>query len=411
MKKIVSIIISITVLLSFAGCKKEEKTMSNEVAQTNVTVTTAQKKSISDIAVYTGEVVASDSAKISAKISGNAKSVNVEVGDYVSEGDVLVVIDDTDYKTQYNQARAMYNQALAQYNSIVNGSSKQTKLQLETALNSAKIEYNNAKTNYENQKVLYESGAISRIAYDSAVTRYENAKINYESAQKNHDLTLNIVLEESKASAKAALESASVQMESAQNLLNNTIVRAPISGYIASRNANKGQMVAQGMEIFSIKSTDMVNVKINVTESVIPYIKVGAKAKITVKAAENKEVEGEVTAVSTVKDAATFMYGVSISIENFDNSLKDGMLADAEITLSESQDALVIPSEAVMEDEKGAKYVYIAQENTAVRKNVTLGIVTDEYSEVKSGILEGDKVIVSGKEYITEKNNAIKIVK
>lgn len=413
MKRLAASALVVAMLIAITGCGKDEKTSapSQELTAVNVSVFEAEEKTIEDTVTYTGEIKASEYTSVSAKASGTAKAVYKEVGDYVSAGDILVQIDDTDYRTQYNQAKAAYDATLAQYNSITNGGAQQTKLQLEAALNSAKIEYNNAKTNYENQKVLYESGAISKSVYDSAVTRYDNAQINYNTAKSNYDLTIGVVLEENKTSAKANLNSASVALEAAGNALGNTIVRAPISGYIASRNVNKGQMVAQGVEIYSIKATDVVEAQINVTESVISSLSAGTKASISVKAADVQDIEGIVTTLSPTKGAQTGMYQIGIRINNFDGILKDGMFADVTLTLSDSADALVIPSEAILEDEDGTKYVYLANENVAERADVTVGIITDEYTEIVSGIAKGDKVVISGQDYLSDKNNKIKVVK
>lgn len=411
MKRIVLLILSVVMMLSFSGCgKKETANVEKQTSAVNVKVEAAKETSISDVAVYTGEVKASASATVSAKASGTAKTVKKEIGDYVEAGEVLATIDDTDYRIQYNQALAAYNQVKAQYNSIINGSSQQTKIQLEATLNAAKIEYNNAEINYNNQKILYENGAVSKSVYDAAVTRFENAKLNLETAQKNYDLTVDVLLDESATSAKASLDSAKVQLEAAQNMLNNTVIKAPISGYIASRNTNVGQIIAQGVEIFSIKSTNTVDVQINVTESVISYIVPGAKATVNVKAAGKGSFDATVTNVGTVKDMQTGMYKVIVEVNEINSLLKDGMFADVEITLSESSEALVISAEAILEDEDGTKYVYVADGNNAKRVDVVTGITTDEKVEIISGISTGDKVIVSGKEYLSDKNTDIRIV-
>lgn len=413
MKRIASSALILAVLLTVTGCGKDKKASAPVQGDTavNVSVFEAATQTIRDTVTYTGEIKASAAASVSAKASGTATAVYKEIGDYVNAGDILLLIDDTDYRTQYNQASAAYEAARAQYNSVTNGGAQQTKLQLEAALNSAKIEYNNATTNYENQKVLYESGAISKSVYDSAVTRYENAQINYNTAKNNYDVTIGVVLEENKTSAKASLNSASVALQAASNALDNTVVRAPISGYIASRNANKGQMVAQGVEIFSIKATDSVEAQINVTESVISNVSVGTKATIGVKAAAAENIEGTVTTLSPTKNVQTGMYQIGITIENSDGALKDGMFADVTLALSESVDALVVPSEAVLEDEDGTKYVYIVNKDTAQRADVQTGIITDEYTEIVKGIAEGDKVVVSGQDYLSEKNSKVKVVK
>lgn len=412
MRKISSALILI-MLLTLSGCSQGEKTSAPAQGDTavNVSVFEVKNQNIEDVVTYTGEIKASAAASISSKASGVAKAIYKEVGDFVNEGDILLVIDDTDYRTQYNQANAAYEAARAQYNSVTNGGAQQTKLQLEAALNSAKIEYNNAKINYENQKVLYDNGAISKSVFDSAVTRYENAQINYDTAKSNYDVTIGVVLEENKTSARANLNSASVALESASNALNNTVVRAPISGYIATRNANKGQMVAAGVEIFSIKSTDSVEAQINVTESIISKVTIGTKATISVKAADEECIEGTVTTMSPTKNAQTGMYYVGITIENPDGKLKDGMFADVKLALNVNENALVVPTEAVLEDADGKKYVYVADKNTAKRENVQTGIITDEYTQILKGVTQGDKVVISGQDYLSEKNNKIKIVK
>ncbi len=412
MKKIIASIVVILASLSLFGCggEKEVSKIQTETA-VNVTVTSPERMTIENTVTYTGEIKASESTSVSSKASGVASAVYKEIGDYVQEGETLLIIDDTDYRTQYNQAQAAYNGAVAQYNSIKNGSTQQTKLQLESALSAAKIEYNNAKTNYDNQKVLYENGAVSKTAYDAAVTRFDNAKLNLDTAQNNYDLTVNVVLEESKANAQAAVNTAKVSMQAAQNALNNTVVKAPISGYIASRNANKGQMVPAGVEVFSIKATQSVEAQINVTEAVISEVAVGTKAVVNVKAADAENIEGTVTNVSPVKNNQTGMYLVCVAVENADGKIKDGMFADIMLTLNDSVDALTVPSEAVLEDKDGTKYVYVASKNEAKRKNIKIGIINDKYTEVISGITQKDKVVVTGKDYLSEVNNKIRIVK
>ena len=426
MKKLLAIFTVIMLAFSLLGCGDEETaTKVQTETAINVSVKSAERKTIENNVTYTGEIKAAESTSVSSKASGITKAVYKEVGDYVTAGDALLQIDDTDYRVQYNQAvsaknqaQAAYNGAVAQYNSITNGTTQQTKMQLESALSAAKIEYNNAKTNYENQKVLYESGAISKAAYDAAVTRLDNAKLNLDTAQNNYNLTVDVVLEESKTNAqaavntaKAALDTANVAVEAAQNALNNTTVKAPISGYIANRNANKGQMVAAGVEVFSIKATQNIEAQINVTEAIIPNVSTGTKAVVSIKSAGVENAEGTVTNVSPVKNAQSGMYPVVISINNEDGVIKDGMFADIQLTLSESVDALVVPSVAVSEDKEGNKFVYVASGDTAVKKVVTVGIITDEYTEIVTGLNENDSVVVSGKEYLSETNNKIRIVK
>ena len=376
-KKILTFIIVAAVILSVSGCGKPDDVPTG-AASTNVTVSEVKTQTIEETATYTGELKAAESTSVSVKVSGVVESVYCEIGDYVSAGDILMQIDKTDYLTQYNQANTAYLSVLSQSKALID---------------SAQIEYNNAKINCDNQKVLYDNGAISKIAYDSAVTRFENAKINLNSAKEQSGLN----------SAKAALDAA-------ENSLGYTTVYAPISGYVSTKNANVGQMASPGVEIFSIKNTATVNAQLNVAESVISKVSVGAKAIVNVKSIETS-VEGVVKIASPTKNLQTGMYNVSITIDNPEDVLKDGMFADITLTLSDAVDALVIPSDAIMEDESGQKYIFLADDGVAVKKEVVTGIITEEYTEILKGVKEGDKVIVSGKEYLSDENSKIKIVK
>ncbi len=377
LKRIAVLLISISMLISLIGCGEKTKKVSGPAA-VNVTVSDVKVQTIEETATYTGELKAAESTSVSAKVSGNIEAVYCEVGDYVNEGDILLQIDNTDYLTQYNQANAAYQSALSQSRTVVSA---------------AQIEYNNAKTNLDNQKVLYDNGAISKLAYDTAVSRFDNAKINLDAAVE-----------------QSGVGSAKAMLDAAQNSLSYTTVKAPISGYISSKNANVGQMASPGFEIFSIKKTDVVNAQINVTESVISKVVIGAKAKISVDSI-GEIIEGNVTVASPTKNAQTGMYHISISIDNPDGILKDGMFADITLTLSDSVDTLVVPSDSILEGVDGKKYVYITDGATAIKTEVSVGIITEEYTEILKGVNEGDKVIVSGKEYLSDENNEVKIVK
>lgn len=375
-KKFLTFILLSAVILSVSGCGKRDD-VPTSATSTNVTVSQVKTQTIEETATYTGELKAAESTSVSVKVSGVVEAVYCEIGDYVNAGDILMQLDKTDYLTQYNQANTAYLSVLSQAKAVID---------------TAQIEFNNAKINCDNQKVLYDNGAISKLAYDTAVTRFENAKINLNSAKEQSGLN----------SAKAALDAA-------ENSLGYTTVYAPISGYISTKNTNVGQMASPGVEIFSIKNTSTVNAQLNVAESVISKVSVGAKAIVNVKSIDTS-VEGVVAIASPTKNPQTGMYNVSISIDNPEDILKDGMFADITLTISDAVDALVIPSDAILEDENGQKYVFVADDGVAVKKEVVTGIITEEYTEILKGVQEGDTVIVSGKEYLSEENSKIKVV-
>lgn len=409
MKKIISVLLVLGVALSFSACgKKDEK--KQEVSATKVTVYETSSGEISSEVSYTGEIKAAEEGYVTPKSAGIIRQIMVDIGDYVNSGDTLAVLDDTDYRLAYNQALASYNSALAQYNSVTNGSIKQSSNQLQTALASAEIEYNNANDNYNRQKALYDAGAISRVALETAETRLKNAEINYNSAKNSYNITINEVNKDSERSAKAAVDSAKAALENAQNSLNNTVITAPVSGYVATNNANIGQMAAQGSPLFVIKSSDTVNAEVSVTETVIPYISVGTEASVSVESAGIENITGMVTEVNTVKDEKTGMYTVRIGIDNNDGKLKIGMFADIVMKTQSVKDAVVIPSDSLILEED-SYYVYVVNGDKAEKRTVKTGVENGDFTQITSGLKNGEKVVVTGKEYLSETNNKVKIVK
>ncbi len=418
-----SICLCLTLGLIVSGCGKSEPTQQADEA-INVTVFEVGEDNINATADYTGQIMGVQSTTVSAIVSGKASGIYVEEGDYVTAGTTLLSVDATTYQLAYNQALAAYNSAVsgkksaeASYNSVTGGSTQQTLAQLESALNAAKLAHDNALDTYNKNKTLFDMGAISQLEFNSYKTAYENAKLNYDTAQTNYNLTKDVVTNESKAvaaagvdSAQAGIQSAKAALDIAANNLKNCTITAPISGYVSAKNVNKGQMVSAGIALFSITDTSSVNIEINVTESVIPLISVGTKATINVSSAELNDLEGTVTIVNPVKNAQTGLYTVKISLPNADGTLKEGMIANLTLITESRNNTLVIPSNALLQSDEDGYYVYTVTDETAEKRPVQTGIESSEFTEILSGINVGDKVVVSGKDYISKNNNKVKIV-
>jgi len=409
MKRIISFLTLVAILLSFGGCSKNEPP-TQATAATNVTVSTAKISDIANELKYTGEVKASSSASVSAGVSGTVNGIYAEIGDYVSKGTVLMTIDSSSYQLSYNQAKAAYNSAVAAYNNIKNGSNAQSQLSMNQNLANAQSAYDSALDNYNRQKSLFDIGAVSQVALDSAKTQLDNAKIALDTVKSSANLNQTVIAPQSEASAQAAVEQATAALNIAADTLAKCTVTAPISGYIASKTVSIGQMASPGIEAFSIKNSEAVDIELNVTESVISKINVGTPAAINIKSASLENLEGEVSVAGEAKNDATGMFTVKVSIPNKDGKIKVGMIADVVITTESIEKTLVIPADAVLQDTDDKYYVYIADKNKAVRKDIELGVMDSENAQILSGLAEGDKVIVEGKDFITEKNNEIKII-
>ena len=409
MRKLISALLIIIMAFTASACGKSENTdAKSEASATNVTAYTAIKKDISQDITYTGELKAGETASVTCMASAKIVNVLAEVGDYVTKGTALATLDTQQLRLQYEQAKAAYNQALASFNSTTGGATEQQKLSLEQSLSSAKIAYNTALDNYNREKSLFDIGATSELSLTNAKNALDNAKLALDTAQKNYDLTISIVTPETSEVAKAAVDSAKAAVALAQTNLNNASVIAPISGYVASRNINKGQVASPGVELFSIKNTSSFNAEISVTESVISSVKVGTPALVSVKSAGLSELLASVSVVNPTKNPQTGLYTVRVTVESVSDSLKEGMFADICLKTEEKEQVICVPLEAIMQENEEF-YVYVISGDTAEKRLVETGISDTEFTEILSGVNENEQIVVSGKEYISENNNQVKI--
>lgn len=422
-KKALALTIAVLMMFCVTSCSKE-KEATQALSSVNVKVSEVKKKTIESTISYTGEIKAASSASVSAKVSGSIKTINAEIGDYVEEGDVLMTIDSTQYAQSYSQALANVEMASAakanadaSYNTVSQGNSEQSRININQSLANAKSQYQTALDNYNRQLSLYEIGAISKVALDSAKTSLDTAKLAYESAQKNAELNTSVIIPQAEQSAKggvnqanASLKQARVALEIASTNLSNCTVTSPISGYITAKNVNIGQMASPGIELFCVKNSDMVDVELNVTEAVISKIDEDTKAQIDIKSAKLKGIKGKVSVVSKAKNDMTGMFTVKVLVPNEDGKIKIGMLADVSLVTDKAKNTLCVENGAVI-SKNGKNYVYVAKDGKAISKEIKIGITDGNNTEILSGLKKGDKVITDGKEFLSDKNNSIRIVK
>lgn len=305
--------------------------------------------------------------------------------------------------TVSSQRQTSYNAA---YSQMVNAEENLRKARINerTAYDAASSQLLQAEENLRSVRL------SASTAYTNAKNTLDNAANSLAAARENIGLT-DISNKSNMETAAASLENAKNSLKTATENLNNSKIRAISSGYVSSKTAVVGQMAAAGAELFTTKSTDKLMAEIEVTESVIPFITQGTKAVVSVSSADMDHIDGIVTTVNPTKNEKTGMYTVQVDINNTDGKLNTGMFADVKLALQESDNALTIPNTAIIQEGE-EYYVYtVSPDGTnAQKQTIAVGIESDEYSEVISGIKPGDRVVVTGQSYITDDNTAVNIV-
>ena len=210
-------------------------------------------------------------------------------------------------------------------------------------------------------------------------------------------------LTESIQSASESLRSAEISMQNLQDAMNNYTVTAPISGTIIEKDAKVGDAVKAGDTLCIVYDLSYLEMNINVDELQISSISVGQKVQITADAVPDKTYVGTVTRVSMkgASNGGTTTYPVSIRIDDTDG-LRPGMNDNAEIVVAKADNALVVPNAAVVR----GSYVLVTKDSPSaanadtameapegfVYVPVKTGVSDDDYTQIVSGIQEGDTI-------------------
>ena len=210
-------------------------------------------------------------------------------------------------------------------------------------------------------------------------------------------------LTESIQSASESLRSAEISMQNLQDAMNNYTITAPISGTIIEKDAKVGDAVKAGDTLCIVYDLSYLEMGINVDELQISSITVGQKVQISADAVPDKTYVGTVTRVSMkgTSNSGTTTYPVTIRIDDTDG-LRPGMNANAEIVVAEAKNALVVPNAAVMR----GSYVLVTKDSpSAANADTTMeapegfvyvpvktGVSDDDYTQIVSGIQEGDTI-------------------
>jgi len=260
---------------------------------------------------------------INSKIAGTIDQILVEEGQEVKKGDTLIIISSETIEAKKQQAEAATAAAEAQYRKALNGARSGEIAQ-------AKAAYELAEKTYQRMKTLYEQEAISANTYDQALAQYKAAKETYEMAVQG-------AREEDKAAAEALFEQAKAAIEEVQTYLDDTVIKAPIDGTVTALNVHIGELVSSGMPLATLTSNEKPYVEINVKETDLVMVQLGASVEMTMSAYPDEIFRGKIVNVNQKPDFATkratndngefdvLSYGVKIELEPTDKKLYPGM--------------------------------------------------------------------------------------
>lgn len=328
---------------------------------TPVETVPVQKGDIASVSAISGKLEALHQVNVVAKVTGKVKEITSQVGQPIKKGEAIFVIDDTDIKSQLDQAQAALSMAEANY--------RQNRERFE-----------NAKKDLERGEMLFKEGAISEQALEQMRAAASDAGLQ--------------VLEAQLAQARASYDMALKQYKECW-------VASPIDGTVAYINVGVGETVSPGVPVAMVVDMSAVVLKGSIGESLINQVEKQGSIDVRIPSAGDTPFTGTITEISPAADLRTGLFGLKVLIQNPDGVIKPGMFAEADLVKDSKKDALYLPPAAVL-SKNGEKYVYVVADGKAVYREVATGITGDGIVEILSGVNEGEEVIVRGQHYLSD---------
>ena len=246
---------------------------------------------------------------------------------------------------------------------------------------------------------------IAEIDSELKEASFLSAKTNYEKAQKDYEryqnlIKGNFVAESDVENAKNNLAQAESQFIIAQRELNNTKIKAAISGIIADKNIDAGSFVSNGTEIANIVDISKLKIKVNVGEKYILKIKKGDAVAVKTDLYPGYSFEGIVNGISP-KGNDSITFPVEIILYNSKNKpLNDGMSAKVDFSFGKKE-IKAVPRSALIGSSQDPK-IYIIEGNIAKLKSIVIGNEYDTDIDVISGLKDDEKIVVEGQNNLSD---------
>jgi len=320
-----------------------------ELAEVPVTLANVELRSFRTAVPFTGNLLAVNRADLKAEVSGRVTRVSVFEGDYIKADQVLSVQDEEDLLLAVKAAEAQLVQAQAQAQQ--------------------------ATADFERATQLLEKQSITKQAAQQAETYYTASRAGVRAAESNLGI--------------------------AQSRLHKAQIRSPFDGQVAQCIVKAGEILNPGQTAFSIVDNRKMEIEADLPSDNISIIKPGLTVRFTVPGFDY-QFEGQVAQVAPAVKQDGRTLRVRIVVPNDNGRLKSGLFADGEIISNQTIDKPAIPSSIVTAAGRGAD-VFVAENNIARQKRVSIGSDQDGWRPVENGgLVPGQLVVAQGRELVSD---------
>lgn len=344
-------------IIIFAACQSEKNTQGeqHEIDDSVLTVEVSEPQEIQP--VYTiklpGQLEPNESVDVFAKVKGFVKRIHVDVGDRVSKGQLLAVMEAPEMDIQGTADLAKYQQLLA---------------------------------NYKVSKLRYDRLKGASVAKNGAVSGLELERAYGDMLRDS-----------------AAVEEGNSSYKKTNQLRDYLVIKAPFSGIITKRNYSIGALVGDmGMPFFRLVADDVLQLKLTVPELHAQSISDTTLAHFTVLSIPDSTFKARLKRNARVIDPVSRALNLEFDVQNNDKSLNGGDYADAVLHLQRKRSTLFVPFKSVVVSQSGTFVLRVNLNNEIERVAVKVGVKNEDLIEVFGGLERDNRIVIKGSEEIPE---------
>jgi HlyD family secretion protein len=376
----------------------------------------------------TGYIVAHHTINVNSKVTGRVSWIGVEKGDKVKQGQVLVRLEDEEFRASYEQAKGAVENARAYLEELQHGSRPEEIQQAQHNLDEARATLANDKITLDRTKELAANGVVSKQQLDDATAKFQSDQERSDSLQKAFELAKIGPRPEEIARAQGALAQAQGQLDYARSQLDATIIRAPVTGTILDRTAEKGELITSGFastatggpqgSVVSLADLNDIQVELDIAQADFARLGPAQKALVTTDVYPDKAYDGVIAQISPEANRQKASVQVKVQVLNPERypgiqlrpeeNATVKFLANDTPKSNKGPAGVFVPSTAIR-DRDGKKIVLVAFDGKAVAREIHVmsqrsdgalvdGLVGGEnvITTAPSTLKDGDKIKIKG---------------
>jgi RND family efflux transporter MFP subunit len=326
-----------------------------------------------------GNIQAVTESPVLARATGYVRTRNADIGDRVSQNQLLAEIEAPELEQQLEQAKATLTQSEAAME------------QANASLQQGRANEMLAKVTAARWDNLARQGIVSKQDNDTYQAQYQAQQANVQA------------LEKAVAAAKSNIAAAQANVNRLSELRKYKFVRAPFAGVITLRNVDVGTLITEGTTLlYRIAQTDRLRTYLNVPQADAASVHAGQLARLTVAELPGREFPGSVTRTASALDPATRTLLTEVQAPNPDGKLLPGMYAEVHLASTRANPTVTIPGDTLLIRPEGPEVAVVDSSRTVHFRRIKLGRDYGNKIEVLSGLTPGQKLVVNPGDTVRE---------